>query len=221
MALYARQPRRRNRQLTGDVLAIGWLIVWGWIGYQAWRLVMAAAEPSRRIAAAVTGVRDGFVTAGGDLSTVPVAGEQLREPFDVAAGALGPVVEAARDQVRSIEQLAILVGLLVFALPAALVLLVWLPARVRFVRRSRELRTLLDSGADLDLVALRALATQPIRALARVGGDPVGDWRTGRWDAIVALAELELGSAGLGVPEALRTDPPSRLEPTDRLEPEL
>ncbi|NNH54440.1 hypothetical protein HLB15_19615, partial [Promicromonospora citrea] len=52
-------------------------------------------------------------------------------------------------------------------------------------------------GGDPALLALRALANQPLRALARVTDDPVAAWRSGDEDTIRALADLELRSLGL------------------------
>ena len=43
---------------------------------------------------------------------------------------------------------------------AAVLLVLWLPRRVRFVFRARAARRFLDSSADLDLFALRALTGQ-------------------------------------------------------------
>lgn len=211
MALYSRRRGRRIRQLTADLLALGWLVGWAVVAAQVWQWLMQVAEPARQLAAAATRMRDDFIAAGRDASGVPVVGEQLRQPFESAAGSLGPMIDAALAQVRTLEQVAVVAGVLVFLLPAALVLVTWLPLRVRFVRRSRDLQALLDSGADLDLLALRALATQPMRALAVIDPDPLGRWRAGQWDTILALADLELADAGAGVPERLRQDPPARL----------
>ena len=210
MALYARDSRRRRWQATADLFVLGWLVVWGFAGLQVWRAVMRAAEPTRRMAETTTHLREDLAAAGRDAAGIPMAGEQLRRPFDSAAASLQPMIDATWDQVRTLEQLAVALGLLVFGLPAVLMLLTWLPARLRFLRRSREVTALLDSGADLDLLALRALATQPMTALARVGPDPLGQWRAGHWKTIVALADLELGDAGVGVPSSLKEDPPER-----------
>ncbi|WP_425309542.1 hypothetical protein AADG42_12510 [Ammonicoccus fulvus] len=210
MALYARPSRTRRRQVTADLLVLGWTILWALVGVEVWRRVMAAAEPARRVAESVTRMQNDLASASGDVGGIPVAGEQLRRPFDSAAGSMRPIVEASQDQVRTLEQLAVLLGLLAFILPVALVLTGWLPVRLRFVRRSREVTRLLDSGADLDLLALRALATQPVRTLARIDPDPLGQWRAGHWATIVRLADLELAEAGVGLPRELRDRPPDR-----------
>lgn len=210
MALYARAPRRRRWQVAADLFVLGWLVVWGVAGLQVWRVVMRAAEPGRRVAEATTRMRDDLAAAGGDVGGVPMAGGSLRRPFDSTAASLQPMIDATWDQVRMLEQLAVVLGLLVFLLPVLFVMALWLPARLRFAARAREMAVLLDSGADLDLLALRALATQPVRTLAGVDPDPLGRWRAGDWQTITVLADLELAAAGMTLPQELRDSPPER-----------
>ena len=73
---------------------------------------------------------------------------------------------SANNQVESIERLALVVGWLVFLIPVALVVALWLPRRVRFYRQARASQEFLDSSADLDLFALRAMASQPLYVIA-------------------------------------------------------
>jgi len=84
------------------------------------------------------------------------------------------------------------------------VLLLWLPRRVAFARRAGAARRHLDTAADLDLFALRAMARQPMHRLARVSDDPVAEWRRGDPARVRALADLELRDMGLRVPKRLR-----------------
>ena len=101
---------------------------------------------------------------------------------------------------EQVQDLAVLVGVLVPLTPVALVLLLWLPARLRQARRAGAARSLLDAGADPQLFALRALATQPLHRLGSVSADPVGDWRRGDPGVTARLAELELERLGLHGP---------------------
>jgi hypothetical protein len=63
------------------------------------------------------------------------------------------------------------------------------------VRRASAGRRLV--AADPALLALRALANQPLRALTRVSDDPVGAWRDGDPAVLRELADLELRDLGL------------------------
>jgi hypothetical protein len=82
---------------------------------------------------------------------------------------------------------------------------------VRFARRATAGRRLVDSAADLDLFALRALAHQPLHRLAAVSDDPARAWRDRDRDVVVRLAALELRDAGLApdrLPEGPEPRPP-------------
>jgi hypothetical protein len=72
--------------------------------------------------------------------------------------------------------------------------------RWRFVRTATAGQRFIDADADLDLFALRAMATQPMHRLARVSDDPVRAWRDGDPDVVRSLALLELRDAGLSPP---------------------
>ena len=73
----------------------------------------------------------------------------------------------------------------------------YLPLRWRFVREATAGQRFVDSGSDLDLFALRAMANQPLHRLARISDDPVRAWRDGDPDVVRALAVLELRDVGL------------------------
>jgi hypothetical protein len=77
------------------------------------------------------------------------------------------------------------------------VLLVWLPLRVRFIRRASSAAALRASPAGRDLLALRALAHRPLRELTRLDPDVAEAWRRGDDSTVDALASLELRSLGL------------------------
>jgi hypothetical protein len=105
------------------------------------------------------------------------------------------------------------VGWLVFAIPAAIVLAFWLPRRIAFVLRARAAQRFIDSSADLDLFALRAMTSQPMHVLARISDDPVAAWRARDATVINKLAEIELHRSGLrwtvppAMPETCATEP--------------
>ena len=77
----------------------------------------------------------------------------------------------------AVETLAFWLALAVALIPILIALAVYVPPRVRFVRRAGAGRRFLDSAADLDLFALRAMTHQPLHVLARVSPDPAGAWR--------------------------------------------
>jgi len=147
---------------------------------------------------------ENFRQAAAEAAKVPVAGEQIRRPLYAEAGTLGNLIDSANDQVVSIERLALIVGWLVFLIPVATVVAFWLPRRIRFYRQAHASQVFLDSLADLDLFALRAMAAQPLYVLAEISDDPVQAWRSGDREVINKLAEVELKRNGLQLPATLR-----------------
>ena len=88
-------------------------------------------------------------------------------------------------------------GLLTVAVPLALVLFLWLPRRLRWMRRAGVAGKVRNQPAGRDLLALRALATRPLDQLAKLGPDIAQSWRNGDASAVDALAALELKDLGL------------------------
>lgn len=187
-------------QLALDLFVVVWIVLWWWVGRVTQRTVLAIAGPARSSGDAARQLRVQMGEAAEQTGRIPGLGAELRKPFDEAGGSLQRVISAADDQVASIERAGLLIGWLVFVIPVVLLVVVWLPARIRFFLRARAARQFLDSDADLDLFALRAMATQPMHVLARISDDPVGAWRSGDRATIHALAAVELRRSGLKPP---------------------
>ena len=101
------------------------------------------------------------------------------------------------DHQDAVGSLAFWLALLVAAAPIAVVLVRYVPRRVRWVRRATAGAGLRRSAADLDLFALRALVHRPLRELAKVSPDPAAAYRSGDPALVMALANLELRALGL------------------------
>lgn len=204
MGFYAQRPGRLAGQLLGDVLVLVWVVLWAAAGIVVDRTVSLLAAPARQTAETAQRLSSSFSDAAGQAGQVPGLGEQLRRPFDAASGSLGDLIASANQAVQTIQQIAALMGWLVFLIPVSLLVAVWLPRRIRFYRLAKAAQAFLDEGADLDLFALRAMATQPMHVLAAISPDPVGAWRAGDRSVIDRLAEVELRRSGLTLPAALR-----------------
>lgn len=202
VALYAQTPWRRARQIVADLLVIGWVVLWVRVGLAVHDVVGRLAAPGRTLEDAGSSLSDGLGSAGETVARVPVIGDDVREPFTAAGGAADSIARAGVEVQDGVAQLALVLGVTIAAVPILLVVAVWLLVRVRFARRARAAGRILDSAADLNLFALRALATQPVRVLAGVSDDPADAWRRGDPEVVHALAALELRSLGLRPPSA-------------------
>ena len=207
MGIYAKRPARMIGQLLGDGFVLLWTIGWAIVAIFVHRVIEVLATPARETAKTAVRLAENFREAAAEAAKVPVAGDQLRRPFDSAAVTLGNLITSANEQVASIERLALIVGWLVFLIPVTIVVAFWLPRRIRFYRQARASQVFLDSLSDLDLFALRAMAAQPLYVLAQISDDPVQAWRSGDREVINKLAEIELKRDGLRLPASLRAVP--------------
>lgn len=197
MKLYADIPARRTLQVVGDVVLLLWIWLWVTIAQQVHDATLGLARPGRRIDASAGDLADRLRDAGEGIGSVPLVGDRVQRPFEDAGGAADRLAGAGRAQVEAVDSLAFWLALAVALIPILLFVLLYLPPRIRFVRRATAGRRFLDAGADLDLFALRAMANQPLHVLARVDADPAGAWRRRDPDVVDRLALLELRSAGL------------------------
>lgn len=195
MRLYAAAPARCARQVLGDLLLLAWITAWAWAGREVHDLTLTLGRPGRATASAADEMAGRFHDVEGRIGGLPGVGDDLAAPFKGAADAAESLAAAGRTQAETVGDIALLVGVAVFVIPVLLVAVLYVPFRVRFVRRAGAARRF--AGADPQLLALRALANQPLRTLTRVSDDPVGAWRDGDPDVVRRLADLELRALGL------------------------
>lgn len=200
MVFYARPSWQLVRQIAADLFVVAWGICWWLVGRMTDGVIRALAEPARQASRIGSDLKRQLGDAATQAAGVPLVGGGLRRPFDAMAGSADAIVGTAQQQVVAIEQAATYTGWLTFAIPMALILVLWLPRRLAFVRLSTHIRSLLTADDGDQLLALRALATQPLGKLRSVGPDPFARWRAGDPDVIAALAELELVRAGASRP---------------------
>lgn len=200
MRLYADAPARRTRQILSDVLMLLWLGVWVYAGRQVHDTVDRLRAPADSITSAGRSVSGALTGAGDQAGQLPLVGDQLKTWLTQAAGSGTTLQSAGTSMADTVDTLARVLGLATALVPVIVVLAVWLYARVRFIRNAIQSQRFIDAGEDLDLFALRALATQPMKTLARVSDDPAGAWRRRDSDIIHSLALLELREQGLRPP---------------------
>lgn len=197
MKLYADRPVTVIRQLLTDLLVVAWVYVWIRVGKYVYDLVEKLAVPGREVEHAGTGLADNLSSAGKKVDRVPAVGDALSSPFSHAADAARSLANAGHEQQTIVHELAVVLAIAVVAVPLGLVLFVWLPLRVRWIRRAGAAAALRDAKSGRDLLALRALARQPLRRLTALDPDIASAWRSGDPGAVDALATLELRRLGL------------------------
>ena len=198
--LYADNVARRTRQILSDAFMLLWVGVWVFAGRQVHDTVEGLRAPADSITSAGQSVNGALTGAGDQAGQIPLVGDQLRTWLTRAAGSGTTLEQAGTSMADAVEQLALGLGVATALVPILIVLVVWLYVRVRFVRNATQSQRFIDAGEDLDLFALRAMANQPMRTLAKVSDDPAGAWRRQDRDVIHRLALLELRDQGLRPP---------------------
>jgi hypothetical protein len=196
MRLYPDTADDRGRAVAKDALVLLTLFVLAW-------LALKVHDAVDELAVLGTGVRDsgqavqtGFEEAGEAASGIPVVGGDVEDALrDAGSGTGGEVAQAGSDGEEKVHDLANLLGLLFFAIPASILLIATLPGRIRQFRELNATERLLDLTSEdrRRLVAMRAAFSLPARELARHTKDPLGDLAEGRYDPLIAAAYDEAG----------------------------
>jgi hypothetical protein len=197
MTLYSDFGPRRTRQILGDILALVLIGGWVWVGTTVYQLVANLAAFGEQMEEAGTAFEETMTEAGNTLGGTPFIGGGIRTPFDGASGAGGALEAAGQSQQVAVNQLATGLGLSIAALPIIMILLLWLVPRIRFARKARQAQSAMKAGASIDLLALRALATQDLSTLSKIDPNAMAAWRRGDEGVMRALANLELKSSGV------------------------
>src|SRR5215212_791047 len=121
MRLYPDTPDDRGRAVAKDALVLLTLIVLAW-------LALKVHDTVDKLAVLGTGVRDsgeavksGFEAAADAASGVPVVGDQVGDALrDAGEGTGGNVADAGQRGEERVHDLANLLGVLFFALPASI-----------------------------------------------------------------------------------------------------
>ena len=168
MRLYPDVPQRRTSTIAYDLLLLVVLVALAYIGLKVHDAVDRLAV-----------LGEGGRKAG---SKVPFVGD--------------PVEDLGRSGEEGVHKLANLLGLLVFALPALMVLWTFLPRRIAQVKRLTVASRVLAGAPEREL-AMRAAFSLPYGQLLLFTDDPLGDLAAGRYERLVAAALDDAGVARL------------------------
>lgn len=204
VALYPSEPRRRRNTAMRDVLVLLALLVLAWFGRRVFLLVDQVRSVTDAARDAGLSVQNGFDSAADVVSGTPVVGDDLASALQ-AAGAQsgGNVVELALTGDTALHRLALALGWLTFLVPAAFLLVLYVPIRVAQIRRLRSSRQVYRDEHNPErrrLLAMRAAMSLPIDHLLDYTDDPIGDLVRGDHDALVEALLAEAGLAPLAQP---------------------
>ena len=180
-----------------DAGVVVWIVVWIALGVLIWHDIGAQAQLSTNVIKVGTAVKD-TGKALGVVGGLPLVGGQIGD-FAQRIETMGAEVEASgQDSRASIRRTAVVAGLGVGILPAALVLLLYLPARLRWRRYVGAIAAALPGAASdpafEQYLARRAIDALPWDSLRAITPDPWGDVLRGECRA---LADAELERIGL------------------------
>jgi hypothetical protein len=183
-----------------DIGVIVWVVVWVGLGVLIWQDIRAQTQLGGDVIKVGTAVQD----TGQALSVVgglPLVGGSIGD-FATKIETLGAEVAASgQDSRAGIERIAVVAGLAVCILPAAMILFLYLPVRVRWRRYVGAIAAALPGSAGdaafEQYLARRAADALPWDRLRALSADP--------WQAIAggdhrALADAELARLGLKRP---------------------
>lgn len=194
MKWYADDPGKRTRQFALDLCVLLWCYLWVRLAQIVHATVLRLQEPGRLLKGAGDSLASGLDDAAQRVAGAPLIGDRLRDPLTAAANAGHAVASAGSATQAAVARLALLLALIVAMLPIGYALTRWLRHRFNYAQEAAAAVTL---QADVDLLALRAVATLPLSRLARLGPDPVGRWRRGEAGAGEQLAALALRELGV------------------------
>ncbi|MGW0733897.1 hypothetical protein [Streptomyces sp. NPDC002851] len=201
---YAQNPGRRARQLIGDGAVLLWAVLCAALAVTAHRFIQLLLRPAQDVEAAGRGYGAGLPGPGPSAARVPLVGARIDAALRELAGAGDRLVTAGDRGQALVDMLAIGGAVGLFVLPVGLVLALWLPRRVRWVRQAAAARELAASEDGREILALRALM-RPLDEVARTAaelpdatpGSLAEGWRNGDPETLDTLADAELERLGL------------------------
>lgn len=179
---------------------IVWVVVWAVLGLLIWSDIRAQTQLSGDVIKVGTAVKD-TGQALGVVGGLPLVGGSMGE-FAARIEKMGAEVEASgEDSKAGVERSAVIAGLCVGILPAAMALFLHLPMRMRWRRHVGTIADALPGSAGdpafEQYLARRAADTLPWDRLRALSGDP---WRAIASGDYRALADAELARLGLRRP---------------------
>jgi len=197
LKLYPDVPAKRRSTIIRDLILLGLVVVFAWMGIKVHDAVNSLAVLGSGVKDAGLSVQSGFNSAAGAVGGIPFVGGKLSDALESAGqGSGGNVAALGQSGVDKVHELALLLGLIVFALPTLIVLLIMVPPRIRQIRQLGAANAALVDTHDPErrrLLAMRAAFGLSYLTLLGYTRDPLGDLAAGRYDPLVQAALDDVG----------------------------
>ena len=190
----------RGLLVLADVALVGWLAACVVLGILVAREVRDVQRLGDTIVLASGALRQ-TADLVQELERLPIVGDRADELADRVRRTARSANRNVVVSKQSIRRLSLLLGASIALLPTVPLALVYLPARLAWIREARDVRAALaraDEGVEA-LLALRAATNLPLRRLTAVSDDPWADLSAGRHRA---LADAELRRVGIKRPRS-------------------
>lgn len=197
MRLYPDLPAARTQQVVSDLVVVGLIVLFAWLGMKVNNTVDDLAVLGRGVKDAGGAVQGSLSDAGKAVAGIPLVGGDLKSALTDAGSATGGNVQSAGSAgEQAVEQTAQVLGWVTFGIPTLLVLLGYLPWRVRRWRRLNAAAAVLRGGSDEErrrLMAMRAALALPYGDLLPYTRDPIGDLAEGRYEPLLQALYADCG----------------------------
>lgn len=197
MRFYPDIPTRRVSTLVRDLLTVALLVFFAWVALKVHDAVNQLAVLGEGVNEAGSSIEDGFNAAADAVDGAPLIGGELSDGLRGAGeGSGGNVAELGQEGVDKTHQLADILGLATFFVPATLLVFLVVPSRIGQVRQLTSAERVLLGRETPDrqrLIAMRAAFSLPYGQLLAYTRDPLGDLEQGRYDALVEAVLEDVG----------------------------
>jgi hypothetical protein len=198
--IWSELPGPQSREVLADAATTLWVIFWVSIAAQLYSVLSGFASAGRLVRDGGVNLRSAGASIGESAKGLPVVGEQLGSVVKSSiTSAANPFVDFGGELETLIIFIAVVLSLIVLAVPVTLWLYRYLPWRVGRLRRMRAAHRvtrskMISSAATEKILAARAVYSLDYQTLLEYTSDPFGDFATGRFDR---LAQAELAAVGL------------------------
>ena len=196
MRFYPDVPAQRWAMIVRDAVVVAALGLFAWLGIQVHDVVAELAVLGEGVQDAGTAVEGAFRRAADGVEGAPLVGGDIADGLrEAGEGTGGNAAELGKAGEDGVHRMANLLGVLTFAIPAALLLFQTLPRRVAEVRRLTAAHRALGeaNGERRRLLAMRAAFSLPYGTLLRYTPDPLGDLAAERYEPLVRAAYEDAG----------------------------